>query len=296
MKNASYPIFKEKTSPLSSGFEPPDLVFSYCLDEVDSDRFSHYAIHVLCKKGNCSFEMSGNSFMIKEGDFVIWTHGKLVSEIAISEDFDVTVLYVSYQFVRKNYPNNDYDIIGNLALLQNPVLTLTSKEREICDNNLMQIAYRLPDTTHTFYHELLGCLVVAFFLDLYNIHKRINSENPVSDQNALLLRRFVALLEAGEYRTNREVAYYASKLFVTPKYLSEVCKKVSGRPATFWIDRFTITEITRQLRNKKRTLTDISEEMNFSSISYFSRYVLRILGVSPTAYRQSTDKNIESGT
>ena len=296
MKNPSNHYSKEKVHPGNSGFEESDLVFSYSLDKVCSDSFSQHAIHVLCKKGNCSFEMSGNSFMIKEGDFVIWTHGKLVSEIAISEDFEVTVLYVSYQFVRKNYPNNDYDIIGNLALLQNPVLTLTTKEREICDNNLMQIAYRLPDTTHTFYHELLGCLVVAFFLDLYNIHKRINSKNPVSDQNALLLRRFVALLEAGEYRTNREVAYYASKLFVTPKYLSEVCKKVSGRPATFWIDRFTITEITRQLRNKKRTLTDISEEMNFSSISYFSRYVLRILGVSPTAYRQSTDKNIESGT
>jgi AraC family transcriptional activator of pobA len=295
MKNSLQTILNENTQPDNFGLKESDVVFSYSLDDVGSDRFSQHAIHVLCKKGNCSFEMSGNSFKIMEGDFVIWTHGKLVSEISVSDDFNVIVLYISYQFVRKNYPNNDYDIIGNLALLQNPVLTLTDKEREICDNNLRQIAYRLPDTTHTFYHELLGCLVVAFFLDLYNIHKRIHSKNPVSDQNALLLRRFVALLETGEYKANREVAYYASKLFVTPKYLSEVCSKVSGRTATFWIDRFTIAEITRQLRDKKRTLTSISEEMNFSSISYFSRYVLRILGVSPTTYRQSEDNIIEPG-
>lgn len=291
MKNSLYPISIENTYPGHFSFEDSELVFSNSLEEVDSDRFSQHAIHVLCKKGECGFQMSGSSFKIKEGDLVIWTHGKLVSEISPSHNFEVTVLYVSYRFVRKNYPNNDYDIIGNLALLQNPVLTLTDEERAICDNNLKQIAYRLPDTTHTFYHELLGCLVVAFFLDLYNIHKRINSKNHVSDQNALLLRRFVELLETGAYKTNREVGYYASKLSVTPKYLSEVCKKVSGRPATFWIDRFTITEITRQLRNKQRTLTDISEEMNFSSISYFSRYVLRTIGLSPTAYRQSTDKN-----
>ena len=291
MKNTAYAMQEENMHPGYYGFMPSDLVFSNSLEEVGADRFSQYAIHVLCKKGECNFQMSGNSFSIKEGDFVIWTHGKLVSGISYSANFEVTVLYVSYQFVRKNSPYNDYDIIGNLALLQNPVLTLTDEEKAICDNDLKQIAFRLPDTSHAFYHELMGCLVVAFFLDLYNIHKRINHKSPVSDQNAILLRRFVELLETGEYRTNREVAHYAAKLFVTPKYLSEVCKKVSGRTATFWIDRFTITEITTLLRNKQLTLTDISEKMNFSSISYFSRYVLRTIGVSPTEYRQSADKH-----
>lgn len=286
MKSIAYPNSTVRNYSGYFSLEPSDLVFSNCLDEANSDRFSRHAIHVLCKKGNCTFQMSGNSFTIKEGDFVIWTHGKLVSEISVTDDFVVTVLYVSYQFVRKNYPSNDYDIIGNLSLLQNPVLTLTHEERALCDNDLKQIANRLPDTAHAFYHELLGCLVVAFFLDLYHIHKRIYRENPVSDQNALLLRRFVELLETGEYKVNRDVAHYASKLFVTPKYLSEVCKKVSGRTATFWIDRFTIAEITRYLRDKKLTLTIISEDLNFSSISYFSRYVQRILGISPSEFRQ----------
>ncbi|RZK22371.1 MAG: AraC family transcriptional regulator [Flavobacterium sp.] len=102
----------------------------------------------------------------------------------------------------------------------------------------------------------------------------------------MLLRRFVTLLENGEYIENREVAHYAEKLFITPKYLSYVCKKVTGYTTTFWIDRFTITEITRRLRNKKLTLNKIAKDMNFSSISYFSRYVQRTLGTSPTEYRQ----------
>jgi AraC-like DNA-binding protein len=237
--------------------------------------------------------MSGREFHLKKGDFVIWTHGKLVSDITVSEDLNVTVLYVSYQFVRKNAPNNDYDIIGNLSLPQNPVLSLTENEMEICSNDLKQIKKRLNDTSHRFYSELMGCLVVTFFLDLYDIHARIYKDNPVSEQNALLLRRFIDLLEKGEYKSNREVSLYAEKLFVTPKYLSEVCKKVSGHSATFWIDRFTITEITRQLKNKEHTLTTIAEEMNFSSISYFSRYVQRILGISPTEYRQRLDRNAQ---
>lgn len=268
-------------------FDYSDLVFSDNLDEVTSERFSQYVSHILCYGGECSFQMAGQVFHIKEGDFIIWTHGKLVSDIVVSDDFRANVLYISYRFSRKNIPNNDYDIIGNLSLLNNPVLPLTEKEKVICDYDLKQIKWRMEDKSHHFYHELLGCLVIAFVLDLYDIHVRIYKENPLSQQNALLLRRFFELLETGRYRINREVAYYASRLNVTPKYLSEVCKKVSGRSAIFWIDRFTIAEIVRLLKNKKLTLTHISDEMNFSSLSYFSRYVQRTLGVPPTEYRQN---------
>jgi len=269
-----------------SAFNEEDLVFSDNLSEVLAERFSQYAVHILCHQGVCRFKMSNKNFIIKEGDFVIWTHGQLVSDIDASSDFRLTVLYISYRILRNNTPNNDYDIIGNLSLLQNPVLSLTAKEKEICLNDLQQIKFRLQDTSHRFYSELLGSLLIVHVLDMYDIHARIHMGNLISDQNALLLRRFIEMLESGEYIENREVAYYADKLFVTPKYLSEVCKKVSGYTTTFWIDRFTITEITRRLRNKELTLSDIAEEMNFSSISYFSRYVQRILGVSPTEYRK----------
>lgn len=273
-------------------FNDSDLVFSDNLYEVPTDHFDRYAIHVLCYHGECNFQMAGQAFRIKEGDFVIWTHGKLVSNIIVSDDFRATVLYMSYRFWRMNIPNNDYDIIGSLSLINNPVMPLTEKEKKICDNDLEQIRWRMENTSHRFYNELLGSLVTAFVLDLYDIHARIYEENPVSEQNAILLRRFVELLGTGQYKVNREVAYYASILHVTPKYLSEVCKRVSARSATFWIDRFTIAEIIRLMKNKKLTLSHISEEMNFSSISYFSRYVQRILGVSPTEYRQNLKEGV----
>lgn len=54
-----------------------------------------------------------------------------------------------------------------------------------------------------------------------------------------------------------------------------------------WIDRFTIYEVIRLLRNKELTLSEIAEKLNVSSLSYFSRYVRKHIGVSPAAYRQS---------
>ena len=105
-----------------------------------------------------------------------------------------------------------------------------------------------------------------------------------------LLRRFVGMLYDGEYREHRDLAYYASRLCITPHYLSEVCRYTCGRPATYWIDRFTMQEITRLLACKELPLAGIAERLNFSSLSYFSRYVQKRLGTSPSTYRSNIGK------
>ena len=102
--------------------------------------------------------------------------------------------------------------------------------------------------------------------------------------------RFIGMLYNGEYTQHRDVPYYASRLCVTPHYLSEICKKACGRPATYWIDRFTLHEIANLLCQKELPLSEIAARLNFSSISYFSRYVSRHFGISPNAYRESLNR------
>ncbi|MBR6414873.1 MAG: AraC family transcriptional regulator [Bacteroidales bacterium] len=91
--------------------------------------------------------------------------------------------------------------------------------------------------------------------------------------------------ERGDYRENREVSYYASELCIAPKYLSEISKTITGNSANWWINRFTILDISRQLRNRNLSFTDISDMFNFSSPAYLSRYVQRYLGETPSEYR-----------
>lgn len=88
------------------------------------------------------------------------------------------------------------------------------------------------------------------------------------------------------YRQERHVDYYASLLCITPKYLSEVCINASGHNASFWIDRFTSEEIARLLKEGDLTMQDIADKFRFSSVNYFTRYVKRTLGMTPSEYRQ----------
>ena len=127
--------------------------------------------------------------------------------------------------------------------------------------------------------------VQMLILDFFDFHATLYKESDISTQYAAIMNRFISLLENGEYRAHREVTWYADKLCVTSKYLSEVSKSVSGYAANFWINRYTALDISRLLRDKSLSFVQISDMFGFSSPAYFSRYVLHNLGVSPTEYR-----------
>ena len=83
----------------------------------------------------------------------------------------------------------------------------------------------------------------------------------------------------------REVQFYANQLNITPKYLNAVCKQNSDITASEWIRRFAKERIVLLLQNEDLNIAEIADEMEFSSRSFFTRYVKKILGVTPSEYR-----------
>lgn len=263
-----------------------DVIIEESLDGIGSGCYDEYLAHALCLGGCCSFMFNGQRFDFNEGDLMIVRKGKLLDDIKPSEDFVVRTLYVTASFIELCTPQTNYGMKGQLSLFLNPVMSLDAGQRFVCERDFRWIDYRLAQTGHTFYRELLINAVQSAILDFFDFHSVINRESTISTQNASLMSRFLDMLENGDYRHNREVTYYADALCVTPKYLSEVSKKVSGYPANYWINRYTSLDIARLLRDKTLTFVQISDMFRFSSPAYFSRYVQRTLGLNPTQYRE----------
>ena len=239
------------------------------------------------------FTFQDTRYNIAAGDYVILPNATLVSEFSDSEDFQGILMNLSDAFVSSIAIRSNYGIIGYLSLLQNPVMKLSDRDFRTCEAAMQYLRMRMEEKDHLFREELLGSLLTAHILDLYDIHARSRNNVQVSERITVLLRKFIELLYNGEYIRNRDLDFYASRLCITPHYLSELCKKVSGKPATYWIDRFTLQEITRLLLQKELPLTAIAERMNFSSVSYFSRYVQKRIKVTPSEYRSNIiDKTI----
>lgn len=261
------------------------IVFTDTLADYDSVKYADCVLHILCRQGSMSFALHDTRYNITAGDYVIVPNLMLVSGFSESGDFRATMMYLSNTFISLMAIRSNYGIIGHLSLLQNPVMQLSSRDFRVCDEDLQRIRERMENRDHLFREEMLGSLLTAHILNIYDIHARKQKWVQVSERTAILVQQFIGLLYQGEYIRNRDIAYYASRLCITPHYLSEICKKVSGQPATYWIDRFTTHEITHLLRQKDLPFTEIAEHLSFSSLSYFSRYVQKSLGVSPSAFR-----------
>ena len=224
--------------------------------------------------------------MLKSGECLIIRRGDLVDHVSESENLQVDVVYVTPEFIEVSTPHSNYGMKGSMALFNNPVMGLTEEQQKVCALDYDYIKRRLALTTHNFHRDAMINAIQCMIIDFFDFHASLYGNEKITSQYAELMERFIALLDRGDYRKNREINYYADKLFVTSKYLSEVCKKVSGFPANYWINRYTVLDISRQLRDRKKTLTALADAYNFSSPGYFSRYVQKYLGIKPTDFRE----------
>jgi AraC-like DNA-binding protein len=83
------------------------------------------------------------------------------------------------------------------------------------------------------------------------------------------------------------IDFYAQRLFLSPRYMSTMVKKVSGRSAKEWIDDALITRIKVALKYTDKQAAQISDEFNFPNTSFFSKFFKRLTGLTPMQYRQS---------
>ena len=270
-----------------SGSREALLRFHDSIEDLAATARSNRILHIVPTQGSLSFEQRETRYNVTAGDYVILPNAVLARDFAVSLDFKGLLFSLSPQVSFHIALRSDYGIVGHLSLLQNPVMRLTPETLKRCTEDIERLRARLLDASHLFHDELVSHLLAAHVLDLYDIHAKSRPNAAVSSRAAELLRRFTEELSKGSFRKHRDLAWYADKLCVTPPYLSEVCHKASGRGAGYFIDLFTASEIARALLQKKIPVRQIAEDFGFCTPSYFTRYVVRHLGLTPLAFRKS---------
>ena len=143
----------------------PDVIIEDSLTGIGSDRYGDYLAHALCLGGRCAFQFNGQNFELHENDLMIVRKDKLIDDVRPSDDFAVRTLYVTAQFVELCTPQTNYGMKGQLSLFLNPIMGLDDRQRFVCERDFRWIAYRLEQTGHKFYRELLINAVQSAILD-----------------------------------------------------------------------------------------------------------------------------------
>ncbi len=261
------------------------IIIANNLADLGTEGAVNYVTHAYCMAGTCRMTYNETDIVMTEGDLIIVRRGKFVSNVHPSEDFQAKVIYVEASFLEVCTPQNNYGMAGSLALFLNPLMHLNEEQRRVCLRSMNLVEERWK-SGHHFKRDIMIATVQAMFLDFYDFHVSLYGRKDISERTADIMGRFLAMLNNGEFRMHREVTYYADALCVTPKYLSQVSKTVSGAPANYWINRYTALDISRLLRDKSLSFTAIADMFGFSSSAYFTRYVQKNLGMTPTEFRE----------
>ena len=228
---------------------------------MPSEFTSKYHVHIIVRCGEMRFSDGKQEFVSQKDDLVIWQMSNSIQQINYSKDFEADFLIASGDFLSRFNPEMVWASKGFIFIRINPSFHLHERSLRLMNNDFNLFYNRLEHPDSPFKEEILGRVMQIFLYDLWTVY---------SDEMAQM----------------ENVAYYADALCITPKYLSQVCNSVSGLPASQWITFYATFELVTLLNDQSKTLTEVADMMNFETASHFSRYVKKLLGKSPSEYRQ----------
>ncbi|MBV6647486.1 MAG: helix-turn-helix transcriptional regulator [Cyclobacteriaceae bacterium] len=95
------------------------------------------------------------------------------------------------------------------------------------------------------------------------------------------------LKEKGTYQM--KVADYASELHISPIYLSEAVKEITGKAPIHLIQEYLILQAKGILGQTNSTISQVSYELGFSDVSNFAKYFKKRTGQTPNDFRKGID-------
>lgn len=232
-----------------------------------------------------SFVSGQRKHTVREGDLLIWQMTTDFEDITCSEDFDADVLLVSGHFLSLYNPEQVWATKAYVFIKNNPVFHLEGDARRLMETDFRAFQLRVSANIVLYREEILGEMLRIFLYDLWNVYSQEMEKHQAEDVTSSHFLRFLMMVQE-ECIREREVAYYAGKLHLAPKYLSEICKDISGKPASEWIQHYTAHELAKLLSDKSLTLTEITDRMGFSSQAMLTRYLKRTYGMTPSEFRK----------
>lgn len=114
-----------------------------------------------------------------------------------------------------------------------------------------------------------------------------NIKSVISDDNAkgALVYKFKKKIDL-QFSRFHDVRNYARQLHISEKYLNECVKEILGRNAKSLIDEQLIMRARHELKFTDKSVKEVGFGLGFTSADYFTYFVKRHTGLSPSQLRK----------
>ena len=238
-----------------------------------------------CHSGEARIEIDLLEYDIMPNTQIIFLPNSIINYSYASPDLSISYITFSNAFFQEATVRLDPSFFHFLK--ENPVVTLPVERTRTINGLIIALEDLYKDKENCFRLQILRNYIQSFLLDIYDKTHRIFEQNRpegISRQEELF-KRFIQLIHK-HCLNQREVSFYAQKMFITPRYLSAITQAVAGETAKNIIDKHVILEIKVLLESTDLSIQEIANRLQFPDQSFFGRYFKKHSGISPHYYRR----------
>lgn len=237
---------------------------------------------VFFTRGSASISVNMKEYRVEAPAMILFMQGMIVRMGERSADSKFDAMILSNRFTREMLSDANVSVQLRDEVMNNPVFALDGSRNLILFHYLLSSLVNSED--NPFRLQAVKHLTMTLFYG-FALSRKEEAKMVLSHKESLY-QVFEDLVREN-HRTRRSVSWYASAMCLTPKYLSQTVKDVSGKTALAIIDEFIVVEAKALLMSTNLTIDQVGEKLGFNSQSLFGKYFKRVCGVSPRAYRTS---------
>lgn len=243
-------------------------------------------LFAFCDKGRAEYTIDTFHQEVTAGHCIIISYGQVIDNLEISPDCEGRMVFISQQYVQEVLTGmRDLSSIFLFSRLH-PVFAMSRDDARSILSFYLLIRKKVSETNHRFRRDTVRALIQAFLYDAGNIFWKVfYDEDHRNTRAEEIFMSFIELVEKHS-RHERRVGWYAQKLAITPKYLSETVRQISKQTPSEWIDSYVMLELRVALKNSNLTIKEIAAKLNFPNQSFLGKFFKEHSGLSPKEYRK----------
>jgi AraC family transcriptional activator of pobA len=208
-----------------------------------------------------------------------------------SFSFERSEEIIAWQFNREFYCLIDHDkevsCVGFLFGSTDHILIPLKEEAQEKLQLLSAIFMEEFKTTDNIQNEMLLALLKRLISYITRLARsEYVPEKKVQEEKYHLIRKFNLLVET-HFKEEHSVSFYAQQLFKSPKTLSNLFAIYNNKTPSQVIQERILIEAKRLLSYTSKTVKQITFELGFEDVSYFSNFFKKHTSLSPVEFRNA---------
>ena len=239
---------------------------------------------VMVERGKASVFVGENEYTLERNQILFMRPELPLKKLRSTTDFSVSLMAFPPSMLRDSTERMEPRFL--LLLFTQVIWGVDTENRKLVEHFRELFRFAVADYGRGYTRELVLSLVNGLVYGAYEMCGAARLENLSLDSSHSreLFRNFMELLHEHLTREH-EVQFYAGKLCISSKYLTQVSKGMIGRTPKQIIDETLMHEAMKLLDKNNSSIQDISVSLGFPDQSYFGRFFKRLKHMSPQQYR-----------